>query len=175
MSDTFDVVTTARLTLRAASTDDVDALFPITSDPDTWQHAPDGRHRDRQTTRDWLTKAADRWDSDGLSYWIIRLRETGEAVGVGGVQRQTTGNWNLYYRLTPHTWGRGFATELSRSALATAHAKDNSVAVIAWILESHSASRRVAERVGLTNYGPHVDPSDGTTRLAFADRTLDVP
>lgn len=165
---------TDRLVLSAASVNDVDALFPITSDPEGWHHAPDGRHRDEQTTRDWLARAADRWVVDGLSYWIVRRREDEQTIGVGGVQRQVTGNWNLYYRLATHAWGHGYAVELARAGLVAAHARDSSVAVIAWALEHHVSSRRVAERAGLRDYGAHVDPSDGTVRLAFADRDIDV-
>ncbi len=93
-------------------------------------------------------------------------------LGVGGVQRQRTRNWNLYYRFAPETWGHGYATELGRAALDAAHACDDSVAVIAWILSGHAASRRVAERLGLVDRGPQVDPSDGVTRLAFTDRDV---
>ena len=90
-------------------------------------------------------------------------------------QRLRTGNWNLYYRLAAENWGYGYATELGRAALDAAHACDNSVAVVAWILSGHAASQHVAQRLGLVDRGPHVDPSDGVTRNAFTDRDVDLP
>jgi RimJ/RimL family protein N-acetyltransferase len=165
-------VITARLDLRPVVLDDVEDLFLITSDPATWQHAPDGVHRDREVTLDWIRRAAKRWDSDGLSYWLARRRDDGEVIGVGGAQRQRTGNWNLYYRFASHAWGRGYATELGRAALDAAHAVDNTFPVLAWVDEHNTASVRVAERLGLTNHGPQIDPSDGQTRLAYADRPV---
>jgi len=38
--------------------------------------------------------------------------------------------------------------------------------------EHNLPSRRVAERLGLTNYGLAVDPSDDQPRLAYADRPI---
>ena len=60
------------------------------------------------------------------------------------------------------------------SALEAAHRLDNDVAVIAWVLPHHVSSQRVAERLGLTNRGLYIDPSDGLTRLAFTDREVDL-
>ena len=168
----FSTVYTDRMVLRAATPEEADDLFPITSDPRTWTHAPHGRHLDLATTRDWLSRAAARWERDGLSYWMARDRVSGDVVGVGGVQRQRTGNWNLYYRLAAVNWGHGYATELGRAALDAARACDNSVAVVAWILSGHAASQRVAQRLGLVDRGPHADPSDGVTRHAFTDRQV---
>ena len=50
---------------------------------------------------------------------------------------------------------------------------DPAVAFIAWVDEPNTPSRRVAERIGLTNQGPRVDSSDGEIRLAYSDRSLD--
>jgi len=50
---------------------------------------------------------------------------------------------------------------------------DDAVPVIAWIAEHNIPSRRVAENVGLVNYGLAIDPSDNATRLAYADRPVD--
>lgn len=165
-----EAVTTTRLSLTALTSHDADDLFTITSDPRTWQHAPAGRHTDIGTTARWINRARELWKRDGLSYWMIRERTTNQPLGVGGVQRQANHDWNLYYRLGPAAWGHGYATELGRAALDAAHAHDDTVAVIAWILEGNHASRRVAERLGMINHGLHVDPSDGQSRLAYTDR-----
>ena len=50
---------------------------------------------------------------------------------------------------------------------------DPSVAFIAWVDEHNTASRRVAERLGLPNRGSRLDISDGEVRLAYSDRPLD--
>ncbi len=161
---------TERLELRPVTGEDVEALFAITSDPTTWRHQPGGQHRDRETTADWISRAAAGWRGDGLSYWLVRLRTDQQVVGIGGVQRQRTGNWNLYYRFTPSVWGRGYATELGRAALTAAHVVDDTVPVIAWVLPHNTASINVARRLALIDHGLHTDPSDGRPRIAFTDR-----
>jgi RimJ/RimL family protein N-acetyltransferase len=151
---------------------DLDDLFAIFSDPDSWWYDPGGRHVDSERTRDWLMRAASRFEIDGLSYWTVRRRDDGRIIGVGGAQRQRTGAWNLNYRLATAHQGQGFATELGRAAHTAATALDADVPFIAWIDESNLPSRRVAERLGLTNHGLAIDPSDDQPRLAYADRRI---
>lgn len=151
---------------------DLDHLFAIFSDPDGWWYDPAARHVDPERTRDWLTRAASRFDTDRLSYWTVRRRDDGSIIGVGGAQRQRTGAWNLNYRIATAHQGHGFATELASAAHTAASAIDTTVPVIAWIAEHNLPSRKVAERVGLTNYGLALDPSDDQPRLAYADRPI---
>jgi RimJ/RimL family protein N-acetyltransferase len=166
-------VLTERLDLRRTDpVGDLDALFAVFSDPDGWWYDPGSRHTDRARTRDWLTRAAARFDEDGLSYWTVRRLDTGAIIGVGGAQRQHTLAWNLNYRLATAHQGQGFASELTRAARAAAAEVDDSVPFMAWIAPHNTPSIKVAERLGLTSYGVHTDPSDGQSRLAYADRPL---
>ena len=165
-------VTTQRLLLSPMSQSDLGELFPIFHDPAGWVHDPAGRHLSIVASAAFMDRAAARWPKDGLSYWTVRLRDTGEVAGMGGVQRHKTGSWNLAYRLRADHWGRGYATEVGAAAIEAAHAYDDSVPVIAWIAEVNTGSRRVAERLGLTSYGLRVDDNDGQVRLAYADRPL---
>jgi len=168
-------VTTARLQLDAVALTDSSALFPIFNDPAGWWYDPTSRHLDVQQSDRWLRRAAQRWSTDGLSYWTVRQIVGGEVIGVGGVQRHASGCWNLYYRLATAHWGCGYAAELANTAVTTAHAHDDRVPVIAWIAEHNQPSRHVAERIGLQNAGPRVDSNDGQLRLAYADRELPAP
>jgi RimJ/RimL family protein N-acetyltransferase len=171
--ESFERVLTDRLELRRPDPSaDVDDLFGIFSDPSGWWYDPAGRHTEPSRTRDWLARAAARFDSDRLSYWTVRRRDNGTIIGVGGAQRQRTGAWNLNYRIAAAEQGRGFATELGQAAYSAASELDGSVPFIAWIAPHNAPSRRVAERLGLTNYGLAVDPSDGQQRLAYADRPV---
>lgn len=173
MTSGLQPVLTERLDLRCPDPrQDLQDLFAIFSDPDGWWYDPAARHVEPGRTRDWLSRAASRFDSDGLSYWTVRLRDNGTIIGVGGAQRQRTGAWNLNYRIATAHQGMGFATELGRAAYAAASALDASVPSIAWIAEDNLPSRKVAERLGLTNYGVAVDPSDEQPRLAYADRPI---
>jgi RimJ/RimL family protein N-acetyltransferase len=151
---------------------DLGDLFRIFHDPIGWAHEPEGRHLTIETTAAFIDRATARWTNDGLSYWTVRLRETGEVIGMGGVQRHKTGSWNLAYRFDAGHWGHGYATEVGVAAIEAAHAYDDSVPVIAWIDEVNTSSQQVAERLGLVNQGLQVDGNDGQLRLAYTDRPL---
>jgi RimJ/RimL family protein N-acetyltransferase len=161
-----------RLRLDPIAPADFTGLAPIFADPAGWWYDPAGRHADPEVTRHFIERAAARWSRDGLSYWTVRLRDSGAIVGVGGAQRHATGAWNISYRIATPQWGNGYATELGRAAIIAARAHDDSVACIAWVDEHNHPSRRVAERLGLIDRGLHVDRNDGATRIAYADRPL---
>jgi RimJ/RimL family protein N-acetyltransferase len=162
-------VLTGRLDLRAVTQQDLAELYRINSDPRTWAHLPEGRHAHPVTTREWIARAVARWEEDGLSYWTARLRTTGEVVGIGGPQRQPPGFWNLYYRLDPAHWGRGYATELSLAARAAAAQHSPDLPFVAWIHAHNTASRRVAERLGLRDWGLRQEPWHGELMHAYAE------
>jgi RimJ/RimL family protein N-acetyltransferase len=151
---------------------DLAELFVIFSDPTGWWYDPAGRHTDPGTAREWLERAADRFETDGLRYWTVRRRDRAAVIGVGGAQRQRTRAWNVNYRIAAAEQGQGFTTELGRAACSAASSPDSGVLFIAWIAPHNEPSRKVAERLGLTNYGFSVDPSDGQHRLAYTDRPV---
>lgn len=169
----FEHVLTDRLDLRRPDpSGDLDDLFAIFNDPTGWWYQPAGRHTDPDQTREWLTRAAARFETDGLSYWTVRRRDSEAIIGVGGAQRQRTRAWNLSYRIAAAAQGMGFAAEFGRAACAAASSVDDSVPLIAWIAPHNEPSRKVAERLGLNDRGLGVDPSDGQRRLAYADRPI---
>ncbi|MCC9309398.1 GNAT family N-acetyltransferase [Kitasatospora sp. RB6PN24] len=162
---------TARLDLRAVAPADLDALYEINSDPRVWEHRPQGRHAGPVTTREWIARAVAGWE-DGLGYWTARLVGTDTVVGVGGVQLQGRGHWNLYYRLAPARWGRGYATELARAALGAALERHPEVPVFAWIHAGNTASRAVATRLGLIDHGLRLDPFYREQLHVYADSRM---
>lgn len=164
---------TDRLELRAVDpVRDLQALFAIFSDPASWEHAPDSRHLEPDTTLGWLQRAATRWQEDTLSYWTARLRTNGEVVGVGGARRHVTGSWNLLWRIDTAHQGQGLARELGTVAIEAARAVDSSVPVIAWVRSHNVASRGLASRLGLIEHSERVDECDGVARIPYADRPI---
>ena len=166
-------MTTDRLRLVPVAVDDAEEQFVIMSDPAGWWYQPAGQHTELPTTIAFCEWVAAMWLSDGLPYWTARNLATDEVVGLGGARRHRDRTWNLSYRIATSHQGQGLATELSIAAHQAAAIIDPSVAFIAWVDEHNVASRRVAERIGLTNQGIRTDPSDGEIRLAYSDRRLD--
>ena len=162
------VLRTAQLILRPILEGDVAALFGLFSEPAGWWFDPDGRHTDPGTTRGFVERAIVSRREHGLGYWIATTPD-GEVVGTGGVRRKED-SWNLAYRVAEARWGRGFATEIAKAGLECAHEADPRVPVLAWIDTVNEPSRAVARKIGLTEVGLRTDPTDGVTRVLFADR-----
>jgi RimJ/RimL family protein N-acetyltransferase len=56
---------------------------------------------------------------------------------------------NVYYRFEPESWGRGYATEMVRAALALHRRELGALTAVARIRPGNDESMRVAERAGL--------------------------
>lgn len=183
ISDTSRDVTTARLLLRPATMAEIDDIAALHADERVWRHRPEGRHLSKEYSRGKVIEMERQWARDGLGYWTVHLREpvaelpAGAFVGVGGCAVDTgNGWWNLYYRLRPESQGHKLATELSRAAVAAAHAVDPTRPVVASLVEANHASRVTAERAGLRQQWRGADHDDPTViRLIYADRALEVP
>jgi len=66
---------------------DLDGLSPFP--PGGWCSDPPGRHPDPARTSDWLTRAAPRFDEDGLSNGRYRRSDTGRDSGVAATAPRT--------------------------------------------------------------------------------------
>lgn len=140
---------TARLRLRPITHADHDEFLAIHLDPRTNSNRPDGPPS-REWTESFLLSLIEAWQAD-LTYWAVESE--GRVVGFAGAERMTIFErecWNLYYRFSPEVWGRGFATEAAREAVAVAAALDSGRPVVARTMPSNTAAIRVAERAGLT-------------------------
>lgn len=171
--------------LDAASPELVEELFRIQSDPATWEHLPEGVDADLAATQSLVDGYARSWRERGLGWWAVRLRSSlgqlpaGSVIGLGGVaiRQPEVPAWNLGFRLTPASWGHGFAAELGRAALAAARAAQPDVPVTGRALTRNPASWRTLERAGLSLVWEGDAPADhpltsGVKRRVYSDRPL---
>lgn len=179
----FSTVLTQRLKLTPAGQHDLDAMAELHADERVWRHMPSRRHTSAEQTRDDLIERERQWATDGLGYWIARLREpvgqldAGGVAGLGGCAVPHDGTWwNLHYRLTPEVHGHGVAGEICSAAIRAACEVDADRPVVAFLLEHNRASKATAERAGLTFAwrGPDTgNPDSDAVRLIYVDRQLD--
>jgi RimJ/RimL family protein N-acetyltransferase len=171
---TRELLETDRLVLARPAPEDVGAIFRIASDPRVWTHYPSLRPTDPTGTRRSIQRWLSGWDQHGLDTWVARLKGDDGLVGYGGCSVHL-GVWNLGYRFAADTHGRGYATELARAGVRHAHDLDPERPVIARLVEHNAASKRVAEKLGLTLAYRAFDtgnPDPDAVRLIYADRTL---
>jgi ribosomal-protein-alanine N-acetyltransferase len=162
----FAEVRTDRLILRQPRSDDGPAMFAVHGDPATNRYNPAGPDPDRAASEETLRRWLRQWEDGGYGYWAVTPLGDGTVLGFGGIMRLT---WrdrdvlNLYYRLTPGAWGRGYATEVARTAVALARKYVPSLPVIARTRPANIASIQTAERAGLVRR-PDLD----TEHIVFA-------
>ena len=170
-------VRTERLWLDEPAQDDLEDLHRIHADPASWAHFPQGRHLDLARTQQALDKSEVEW-THGLGYWSVRDSAGGPVIGMAGcaiVGHQPW--WNLYYRFDCAVRGRGYASEVAEAALEAAHVVAPARPVLAYLLEINVASRRTAEKAGLTLVwrGPDAGNDDpDAVRLVYLDREPDA-
>jgi RimJ/RimL family protein N-acetyltransferase len=148
----FNKVGTQRLILCRLRVGDGSAMFAVHGDPATNLYNPAGPHPDVATSEEMLRQCLQHWQVYGFGYWAVRLPQEENIIGFGGVEHVV---WrhrdvlNLYYRFTPGAWGKGYATELARTAVALAREHLPPWPVIARTRAENIASIRTAERAGL--------------------------
>lgn len=175
------MTSTDRLLLTAPTGVDLDELHVLHADAGVWAHMPSGRHTTVARTEALLTRAQQGWEQYGLDLWVVRRHsaEEGRAplVGMAGCSVRHDAVWNLYYRLAPDVWGRGYAQEVIAAAREAAGWVRPELPVTAYLLEHNEGSRRAAERAGLRLLwrGPDAgNPDPDAVRLVYADRELDA-
>ncbi|WP_040167824.1 GNAT family N-acetyltransferase [Microbacterium gorillae] len=168
---------TDRLRLDRPTDDDLDALFRLCADERVWRHYPSLRHTDHAQTAAMVDRWQRSWDRAGLGTWTLRSRTDDRLIGYGGcslIGDEAT-VWNLGYRIDADEHGHGYATEVSRAAIARARATRPDTPIVAYLVEHNAASARVAEKIGfsLVHRGPDAgNPDPSVIRLVYADRPL---
>ncbi|HEX6354390.1 GNAT family N-acetyltransferase [Actinophytocola sp.] len=144
-------ITTERLVLRKIVPEDVDAMVALHADPDAVRHRPEGLRGAEHSTRlfsAWL----DHWNEFGFGYWALELVGTKELVGFGGLQ-MASDDWagtylNVFYRLFPEFWGRGYAPEMVVAAVEWGRRVYPHLPIFIITPTVNVSARRVAEKVG---------------------------
>ena len=145
-----DTLGTKRLLLRPMLETDIDALHLIFTDPNVmaaFHHDPFTRE---QMGR-WLKRNLDHQNEFGYGLFSVILKETGELIGDCGLeQMEEMGAAELGYDFRSEYWNQGYATEAASAVRGYAFAILNLPHLISLIRVGNLASKRVAEKVGMT-------------------------
>jgi RimJ/RimL family protein N-acetyltransferase len=143
-------ISTPRLLLRELKSADAPALFEVLGDPETMRFYP--QPYSREEVDEWIGRQIGRY-AMGAGLLGVVLRDSGTLIGdcglvwqeVEGVEEPEIG-----YHVHREHQGRGYATEAARAVRDYAFGTLGCDHVISMIRPENLASRRVAEKNGLT-------------------------
>ena len=139
------------MVLRQMEMDDVDDLMGIFSDPVAMRYYPNTKSR--QEAEEWVRRVRESYRDNGFGLWAAILKDSGEFAGQCGLTVQEVGGKNeieIGYLFLRRFWGRGLATEAAKAARDHGFYTLGYERLISLIDPANLASRRVAEKVGLT-------------------------
>jgi ribosomal-protein-alanine N-acetyltransferase len=144
---------TARLLLRPWQAADAIELERLMSDP----RVVGGRHFPPERIRALGEHTLGQWRRNGFGPWAAIDKATGRWIGRLGLDELS--GWpgadtiEVGFELHQAWWGRGLATEGARAALAFGFGEHGLSRIISVTAASHTAARRVMEKIGLTYRG----------------------
>ena len=160
-------IETGRLVLRPYAADDAARVLAILSHPDVYPWLDDPPHHpmaDLAAALAWIEKVNRREAEGGFHLFrAVEERETGVVAGtvlvVPAIRKDGTdhGEHELGWHLHPDSWGRGYATEAASAMLDHVFAAGLPDVWVGMMVEN-TASRAVAERLGLPYQGIRPDP-----------------
>jgi [ribosomal protein S5]-alanine N-acetyltransferase len=141
---------TDRLRLRPVVEGDVDAYVGLRGDPRTRVYSRSGVPVPPEQARQELLAACTSWRELGYGHWMIGDAE-GSFLGVIVVQPTAHDPRapELGWIVVPEAWGQGFATEAATLAAADLFERTNVTRITSHLQAANTASRRVAEKVGM--------------------------
>lgn len=142
---------TPRLVLRPLDDSDLDDLCLMLGDAEAlalW-----GNPLDRDGARSWIERNLARYEADGFGRCAVVLRETGEFVGDCGLIRtdvEGSAEVELGWIVRRADWGKGIATEAAQAWRDLAFMRLGLDRIVSMVSAENVASRRVAEKLGMT-------------------------
>jgi ribosomal-protein-alanine N-acetyltransferase len=149
---------TPRLTLRPFVEADVDAIFPIVSQPQFPKQMSWSAHTDREQTREFVKgQLAATAENTGCAWAIVYDNRPIGCVSLESIRWQLRAlrvdRSELGYWLAPDHWGKGFMTEAATAAVRFGFETIGLHKVTTRCFADNHGSRRVIEKVGFRFVG----------------------
>lgn len=148
---------TARLILRQLVEEDFPACAAILQDIRVmyaWEHAFSD-----DEVQEWIAENRRRYLRDGYSYWAVIERERGRQIGLCGLLAEEAGDERLLglgYIFNHDYWHQGYAEEAARACISYAGDVLAAAEITAQIRPENTASRQLAERLGMSIGGQFI-------------------
>ncbi len=149
---------TRRLKLRRWRNADRDPFAELNRDVEVMEHFP--ARLSRAQSDDLIEVIEAGFEVHGFGLWALEVRESGEFIGFTGLsvaafETHFTPTVEVGWRLARSAWGRGYATEAARAALAFGFEEAGLGEIVSFTVSVNRRSRAVMERLGMRH-----DPAD---------------
>jgi RimJ/RimL family protein N-acetyltransferase len=151
-------VETPRLLLRRWRDEDLEPYARICADAEVMRYIGSGAPLTREESEAQVSWFVRHWEERGFGLWAVEHKASGAFVGFVGLAHQ--GEWTesehkteVGWRLDPAYWGQGLATEGAAASVRYGFEELGLERIISIIQPENTASRRVAEKAGLTLQG----------------------
>ena len=140
---------TERLLLRMwREESDFEAYARICADPEVMRYLG-GKPFSRLEAWRHMAGVIGHWQLRGYGHWAVEEKASGQFIGRLGLQYpEGWPGFEIGWTLRRESWGKGYATEGARKALAYAFTELDREHVISLIHRDNAASIKVAERLG---------------------------
>jgi RimJ/RimL family protein N-acetyltransferase len=141
---------TARCRLRTWRDDDLEPFAALNADPRVMEHFP--ALLSRAETSQMIERIRAHFDEHGFGLWALEI--DGALAGAVGLNRPTyqapfTPCVEVGWRLAHAFWGRGYATEAARAALAYGFEQLALDEIVSLTVPANQRSRHVMEKLGM--------------------------
>lgn len=145
---------TERLLLRSWRHSDRAPYAALNADPEVMEHFPAPLTREQSDAH--VDRMSAALDAQGWGLWAVEVPDEAAFIGfiglaVPGFEAHFTPCVEVGWRLARSAWGRGYAPEGARAALALAFDELGLDEVVSFTSVGNTKSRRVMEKIGMTH------------------------
>jgi RimJ/RimL family protein N-acetyltransferase len=160
-------LTTARLVLRRWRADDLAPYAALNADPEVMRYFPSTLTREESARS--IAVIESRFDELGYGLWAVEVPAVAAFVGFVGLNPVTfdapfTPAVEVGWRLARVHWGRGYATEGARAAIAFGFDVHGLEEIVSFTTPANTRSWHVMEKLGMTR-----DPGDDFAHPSVAE------
>ena len=153
------MIATERLILRSWRAEDLEPFAAMGRDPEVMACFPALVERDQ--CAEMIARVQGNLEREGFGLWALEVRGGAAFIGFCGIQRVPfeapfTPAIEVGWRLARPHWGKGYASEAARAALAHGFDTRGFHEIVAMLIPANLRSAAVCERLGMRR-DPHGD------------------
>jgi [ribosomal protein S5]-alanine N-acetyltransferase len=132
----------------------LDAFHSLVIDAHVRRYLMDGKQFPREWSEERIRQSMELFKRRGVGIWLVHHKPSDELVGFCGFLElpATHPEPQLVYAIFERFSGRGFATEMARTAIAQARIQPGFEEIVAGVDEVNAASLRVLEKLGFERF-----------------------